>query len=110
MGLSLTNALEAMPDLEFPHTLAGLRVLRVQVRVKDDRSAFLIPSLEEFSLVTGSRVRLPDAVQPSLRNLVMAYRSAIELVSRWPQLQSFRLTLDRSNQMRDRPAPLDLRH
>jgi len=88
-----------MPDLEFLHTLAGLRALRVQARVKDDRSAFLIPSLEELSLVTGSRVRIPDAVQPSLRNLVMAYRPAIELVSRWPQLQSFRLGMWRSTDL-----------
>lgn len=99
-GLSLTGAADAVPDLEFLHHLAGLRCLRVQARVKDDTGAFLVPSLEELSLVTGSRARMPDAVQPELRNLVMASRPGIEVASRWPALESFRLGMWRGPDFR----------
>jgi len=90
-GLSLSGTSDTLPDLEFLHRLAGLRVLRVQARVRNDASAFLLTSLEELSLVTGSKVPMPGAVQPALRNLVMAYRPGIEVASRWPGLESFRV-------------------
>jgi hypothetical protein len=90
-GLSLTGGADAVPDLEFLRHLPGLRCLRVRARVKDDTSAFLVPSLEELSLVTGSRARIPDAAQLELRDLVMASRPGIEVASRWPALESFRL-------------------
>jgi hypothetical protein len=98
-GLSLTTSTSTLPDLEFLHRLPGLRALSVQGRVKNDVAAFLIGSLEELSLVTGSRVRLPEAVQPALRNLVMANRPGIEVASRWPALESFRVGMWRGSDL-----------
>lgn len=95
-GLSMTGATSVVGDLDFLRALDGLRVLSINAQVRDDAVAFLIASLEKLSVVTGSKARLPDAVQPALRELVMSYRPEIEVASRWPGLESFRLGMARN--------------
>lgn len=78
-------------DLEFLHRLPGLRFLSVYARVKNDIAAFTIPTLEDLTLVTGSRLRVPEEVQPVVKHLVLTDRPGINISMHWPVLESFSL-------------------
>jgi hypothetical protein len=110
-GLSLSQSATWMPsNLEFLHRLDGLRFFSLRARVKNDIAAFTVPSLERLSLVTGSRLRVPDEVQPLLLKLVMTDRPGADIATRWPALESFRLGAFRGTDLRLLSDALKLKH
>ncbi|WP_309113072.1 hypothetical protein [Saccharothrix sp.] len=78
------------PDLSFVLDVPGLRYLALERRFRDDTHAFLVESLEELSLVTGSSRAVPEVVQPNLVRLCLTNRPGIS-AARWPNLEEFRL-------------------
>lgn len=91
-GLSLTaGAREKLRDLGFLQDLPGLRYLDVLAKVTDDLDAFRIGTLEELTLATGSRRKVPEVIQERLRALCLTDRPGIAVRDKWPILERFRL-------------------
>jgi len=91
-GLDLTPGGEWTPaDLEFLEELEGLRFLEVRGKVPDDLVAFRHEELEELTLATGSRRRVPEVVRPQLKALCLADRPGVEVAQRWPNLERIRI-------------------
>ncbi len=79
------------PDLAFIRDLPDLRYFSLERRFDPDTEAFLVDTLEELSLVTGSRRPVPEIVQPNMVRLCLTDRPGIDLATRWPGLEEFRL-------------------
>jgi hypothetical protein len=79
------------PSLAFLHDLPGLRMLNYTGKVTDDLDAFRVDTLEDLTLVTGARRKLPDVTQPHLRRLCLTDRPGLEVAARWPALAALRL-------------------
>ncbi|MFF4573524.1 hypothetical protein [Streptomyces sp. NPDC001410] len=91
-GLSLVPGADWAPrSLEFVRDLPGLRYLSLTARVSDDLEAFRIEGLEDLTLVTGSRRRVPETVQPRLRALCLTDRPGVDVASRFPRLERLRV-------------------
>lgn len=91
-GISITaNSTEPLADLELLSALHGLRYLSVRARVRNDLAAFRVPTLQGLSLATGCKLRLPEVIQPSLRDLVLTDRPGLEIDAHWPSLSSLRI-------------------
>lgn len=91
-GLSVTPSSEWTPrNVSFVRDLQGLRYFSLNARVSDDLDAFLVESLEDLTLVTGSRRQIPEAFQPHLTALCLTDRSGIEAASRFPHLERLRV-------------------
>lgn len=91
-GLSITGGREWRENgLSFLEELAGLRYLSLNVRLKNDLRAFLIPSLEELVLNTACGLALPEGVQPFVRRIVIPDRPGLDVGRRWPELESLRI-------------------
>ncbi|XVV00550.1 hypothetical protein ACQPW3_24305 [Actinosynnema sp. CA-248983] len=91
-GLVLVPGPEWTPkDLAFVLDVPGLRYLALERRFRDDTHAFLVESLEELSLVTGSSRPVPEVVRPNLVRLCLTHRPGIFVAARWPNLAELRL-------------------
>jgi hypothetical protein len=91
-GLSLLPSRDWTPQsLEFLLDLAGLRSFYFTGRLRDDRAVFQIESMEDLTLVTGSKLPVPDASQPRLSNLVLVDRPGLNISQRWPNLSRLRV-------------------
>jgi len=91
-GLTILAGRDWIPrTLNFVEELEGLRSFSFTGKVQDDSSAFRVLSLEELSLVTGSKARLPEVLQPRLRRVAMIDRPDINVNSRWPAVASLRM-------------------
>jgi hypothetical protein len=100
-GLSLAAGGGWTPvDLDFVTELPGLRMLDVQAKVRNDLAPFHVTTLEDLTLVTGSRLAVPDMVQPALRRLCLTERPGLEIAARWPELDWFRLGTWRGTDLR----------
>lgn len=76
-GLSVLAGREWTPqNLDFLLELPGLRSLDVTGKVREDRAAFRIASLEDLTLITGSELPIPDEPQPRLARLCLVDRPA----------------------------------
>jgi hypothetical protein len=91
-GLVLSPSADWAPsDLDFLAELTGLRLFSLRSKLRRDLAAFHIDTLEDLTLVTGSRLPVPNAVQPELRRLCVTDRPGLEIDPRWPMLEWFRL-------------------
>ncbi|WP_433920731.1 hypothetical protein OIE50_50375 [Streptomyces canus] len=91
-GLSLTSAPDWNPEsLGFIRELPGLRYFNLRAKISDDLDAFRVDTLEDLSLVTGSRRKIPNAVLSNLRSLCLTDRPGIEVASRFPRLERLRV-------------------
>lgn len=91
-GLSMTaSSTESFANLELLSAMHGLRYLSVHASVRNDLAAFQVLTLEGLSLATGCKLRLPEVIQPSLRDLVITDRPGLEVDAHWPSLSSLRL-------------------
>jgi len=98
-GLSLLTSVNSPPaDLLFLADLVGLRSFYLRARVSNDLDAFRVVTLEDLTLVTGSRRVVPKVVQPSMRNLCLTDRPGISAV-RWPALESLRIGMWRGRDL-----------
>jgi hypothetical protein len=77
--------------LDFLGELPGLRSFSLSARVKDDLGAFHVETMEELTLVTGSRTPVPNVVQPNLRSLCITDRPGVAVREKWPSLRSLRI-------------------
>jgi len=110
-GLSLVPSSAWVPsDLDFLYRLDGLRSFSLNAKVKNDIAAFKIPSLEHLSLVTGSRLRVPEEIQPLLLRLVMTDRPGVDVQTHWPALESLRLGAWKGTDLQLLNGTLNLRH
>lgn len=90
LGAGPANSL--LESLDFVLDLVGLRSLKVSAKVKRDDAAFMVATLEELVLATGSKSAVPrDALQSRLSRLVMSHRGGMVAARHWPALQSLRL-------------------
>lgn len=93
-GLSLTLAARGrLESLEFLRRFPGLRGFSINARVKDDTEAFRIETMEELALFTGSRLTVPDVVQPELSSLWTLNRPGLAVAQHWPSLERLRVGL-----------------
>jgi hypothetical protein len=93
-ALTLVPGREWTPsNLDFLHDLEGLRSFRFTGRVSDDLAAFAVPTLEELTLITGSKRAVPPASRPNLSSLVVVDRPGLEVRPRWPGLSRLRVGL-----------------
>lgn len=91
-GLSITGSLDWNPaSLDFVLSLGRIRSFNVRAQVHQDLAAFMVASLEELVLATGSRRKIPDTTQAELRHLVVTDRPGLEVAARWPALESLRI-------------------
>lgn len=91
-GLDLTpGGAWAPANLGFLEELEGLRFLEVRGKVADDLAAFRHVELEELTLATGSRRRVPEVVRPRLKALCVTDRPGVEVAQRWPNLERIRI-------------------
>jgi len=91
-GLSVTPGSEWNPaSLDLLKDLPGLRFFNVRTRISDDLDAFRCETMEDLTLVTGSRRKIPEVVQPNLRSLCLTDRPGLEVGSRWPALEGLRI-------------------
>jgi len=91
-GVSIMTGRKWAPsNLEFLFRLGGIRFFSVRSRIKNDLAAFKVPTLEELTLATGSRLPVPEEIQPVLRKLVLTDRPGLGVADHWPALESLRL-------------------
>ena len=91
-GLSVSAGQEwRQNELRFLEGLTGLRYLSLNVRLKNDLRAFLVPSLEELVLNTACGLALPEGIQPSVRRVVIPDRPGLDVGRRWPEIESLRI-------------------
>ncbi|MFE4703572.1 hypothetical protein ACFRIC_41625 [Streptomyces sp. NPDC056738] len=91
-GLSLTSTPEWKPEsIGFISELLGLRYLNLRVKISQDLDVFQINTLEDLSLLTGSRRKIPNVVLPQLRSLCLTDRPGIEMANQFPQLEHFQI-------------------
>jgi hypothetical protein len=100
-GLSVTGSSDWNPaNLDFVLSLDGIRSFNVRAQVQQDLAAFMVPSLEELALATGSSRRIPHATQAELRQLVVMNRPGLEVAAHWPALESLRIGSWRGDDLR----------
>jgi hypothetical protein len=109
-GLVVVPGGEWVPDdLSFVRDLPNLRYLCVEHRLRRDVDAFYVDTLEELSLVTGSRLPVPEMIQSNLTRLTLTSREGIS-ASRWPNLKVLRLGGWRGSDFRMLDGASELTH
>lgn len=91
-GLAIVPSRDWIPqNFDFLEELEGLRSFSFTGKLRDDLSAFRIESLEDLTLVTGSKLAVPAAIHSRLRRLVLTDRPGLIVKSRWPGLLALRV-------------------
>ena len=66
--------------------------MNITSRIQRDEAAFRVGTLEELTLATGSKRPVPpDTWQPSMRSLLLTWRTGIEVSRFWAALESLRV-------------------
>jgi hypothetical protein len=100
-GLSITGGPDWNPaSLDFVLSLDRIRSFNVRAQVRQDLAAFMVASLEELVLATGSRRKIPDTPRAELRRLVVTDRPGLEVAVHWPVLESLRIGSWRGGDLR----------
>jgi hypothetical protein len=100
-GLSIAGSSDWNPaNLDFVLSLDEIRSFSVRARVQQDLAAFMVSSLEELALATGSKRKIPDTTQAELRRLVVMNRPGLEVAAHWPVLESLRIGSWRGDDLR----------
>jgi hypothetical protein len=100
-GLSIAGSSDWNPaNLDFVLSLDEIRSFNVRAQVQQDLAAFMVPSLEELTLATGSKRKVPDTTQDELRRLVVTNRPGLEVAAHWPALESLRIGSWRGDDLR----------
>ncbi len=91
-GLAVIPSQEWVPrNLDFLRELAGLRSFSYTGRLTQDLTAFELESLEDLTLVTGSKLPVPNTPQTNLVRLVATDRPGLVVSPRWSNLLSLRI-------------------
>jgi len=87
----IPNADWTPQDLSFLADLEGLRSFSFTGKLRNDLAAFAVPTLEDLTLVTGSKLAVPEVAQARLSRLCLTDRPGITLYQHWPNLEWLRV-------------------
>jgi hypothetical protein len=111
-GLVIVPSAEWKPrDLAFLADLDGLRSFSFTGRLRNDVDAFQVATLEDLTLVTGSKVTVPDdAQQVHLTRLCLTDRPGLAVDQHWPRLEWLRVGTWKATDLRFLEGASNLRH
>lgn len=104
------SAAWAPEELSFLAELDGLRSFSFTGRLRNDVDAFQVETLEDLTLVTGSKRTVPDVTQKHLRRLCLTDRPGLSVQSHWPQLEWLRVGTWKAADVQFLHGAKELRH